>query len=340
MKCIYCLEEKPNNNFRKTEHVLAQAFGRFKNNLTLNKIVCDDCNKYFGDHLEISLGRDTFEGISRFKHKVKKPKEFKSLGKRSRLSIKVDEGPFKGAYAYLEYSAFEDRVNIKPVRQVGFKKNDFTEYEYFLLDNIPDKEYLEKQFDLKAPKSIVALGCAPETAQKYLSNKGITFKLGGEFPPPEKNINWECEVTGKIDQIIYRAIAKIAFNYLAYWTESNFLFDSQFDPIRRYIRFGEKGAYPFVVILEKAILGDEPIEGKRRLGHLIVLDWSKNKLSIVSKVSLFNWMTYSVLLAKDYGGERIDIRKGSFFNIADKKIYELIPGDRLNIIPVGNKIIG
>ena len=82
MKCIYCLEEKPSDYFKKTEHVLPQSFGRFKNNFTLNKVVCDDCNKYFGDHLEISLGRDTFEGMSRFEHKIKKPKDFKSPGKK------------------------------------------------------------------------------------------------------------------------------------------------------------------------------------------------------------------------------------------------------------------
>jgi hypothetical protein len=77
-------------------------------------------------------------------------------------------------------------------------------------------------------------------------------------------------------------------------------------------------------------LGDEPIEGKRRLGHLITLDWSKNKLSIVSQVSLFNWMTYSVLLAKDYQVKRFNLRRGSFFNIANNEILELVPGDMIS----------
>jgi hypothetical protein len=84
------------------------------------------------------------------------------------------------------------------------------------------------------------------------------------------------------------------------------------------------------VIIEKPILGDEPVEGKRRLGHLITLDWSNNKLSIASQVSLFNWMTYLVLLAKDYKGNKgkqFNIRKGNFFNIADNEIIELVPGN-------------
>jgi hypothetical protein len=70
-------------------------------------------------------------------------------------------------------------------------------------------------------------------------------------------------------------------------------------------------------------------ESARRVGHLITLDWSKNKLSIVSQVSLFNLMTYSVLLAKDYSGNDFVYREGSFFNIVDNNIYPLIPGDRI-----------
>jgi hypothetical protein len=40
-------------------------------------------------------------------------------------------------------------------------------------------------------------------------------------------------------------------------------------------------------------------------------------------------MTYSVLLAKDYSGNDFLYRKGSFFNVANNEIYELIPGDRI-----------
>ncbi len=332
MKCIYCLEDKPNNFFEKAEHVLPQSFGKFKNNLTLNKIVCDECNEYFGNHLEISLGRDTLEGMSRFEHKVKNKHEFKSPGKKSRINIKVDEGPFKGAYAYREYSDSEDKIIIKPIPQVGFKKIDGADYVYFPLDEIPDKQYLEKHFSLKAPKSIAVLGCTADKAQKHLSEKNISLSLSpdGEFSPSENLPDWGCVVTGKIDQIIFRSIAKIAFNYLTYWAGRDFVVDSSFNPIRRYIRFGEEISFPFVVIIEKAIMFDEPIEGKRRLGHLITLDWSDNKLSIASNVSLFNFNTYSVLLAKNYKGKSFNLRKGNFFNIADNEILELVPADMIS----------
>lgn len=329
MKCIYCLEVKQTNSFTKTEHVLPQSFGKFKNNPTLNGVVCDTCNKYFGDNLELHLGRDTFEGISRFSHNVKKQHEFKSPGKQSRLNIRVNEGRFKGAYAYLEYSDREGAVIIRPVSQAGFKRADSGDYEYFPLDRIPEKDYLDKNFDLKMPKSIVLLSCSVGIAKKHLHERGIDLQTAGEedYVPASKE-EWECDVTGRIDQTIFRAIAKIGFNYLSYWAGSEFVIQKAFDPIRRFIRYGEKVSYPFVFILEKAILGDEPVEGNRRLGHLIILDKSKNGLSIVSKVSLFNWITYSVLLAKGYQGMDLVVRRGQFFNIANGEIYELVPGDK------------
>ena len=79
MKCIYCLEDKPIQSFTKVEHVLPQSFGSFQNNFTLHGAVCDECNQYFGDNLEIDLGRDTFEGISRHEYGTIGPKEFKYL---------------------------------------------------------------------------------------------------------------------------------------------------------------------------------------------------------------------------------------------------------------------
>jgi hypothetical protein len=109
MKCIYCLENKPEDSFTKAEHVIPQSFGLFQDNFTLNqqhnKTVCNDCNQYFGDNLEIALARDTVEGLSRYEHGIRSPKDFKSLGKKTRLQHKkVAQGILKGVIVDLEYS--------------------------------------------------------------------------------------------------------------------------------------------------------------------------------------------------------------------------------------------
>jgi hypothetical protein len=83
MKCIYCLKDKSESAFKKREHVIPQCFGKFpENNLVLHKVVCDECNQYFGDNIELYMGRDSFEGFVRIEHGIK-PK--KALRKRRRI---------------------------------------------------------------------------------------------------------------------------------------------------------------------------------------------------------------------------------------------------------------
>ncbi len=322
MKCIYCLEDKPATSFTKTEHIIPQSFGLFKNNFTLNDSVCDDCNKYFGDNLEIDLGRDTYEGLARYEFGLKSPKEFKALGKRSRLNFKVTEGPYKGAYSYPEYSKEQDRIVCKPLPQVGFL-NPNSDYEYFLLDEIPDKASLEQQsFDVS--QHVVVLGSKFEAANKILSEKGFSplFATEAELPASGPNDEWLFEVEGSIDDTISRAVAKIALNYLAYWEGPKFVLQSDFDPLRRYIRTGEKGTEPFIMIRTGSILSDEP-EGSRWLGHIVTVNWAKDNTSIISQISLFNSISYTVRLAKNYSGQSRNFRRGHFFNLHNQEIMGL-----------------
>ena len=325
MKCIYCVEDKPLSSFTKIEHVIPQSFGLFKNNFTLRNIVCDDCNQYFGNHLEVAMARDTLEGASRFEFNLKSADEFKSLGKRSRMIIKIAEGECKGAYAYREYSQEQNKIVIKPVPQIGFLKNESAGYEYFLLDQIPLKSYLdENEFDMKNPRAIRAFGIDVDSARQALSEKGIKFKYQGEAGPSENpKEDWLCKVEALIDSTIFRTVAKIALNYLAYWEGKDFVHHHSFDPSRSFIRYGLKADYPLVKVDDKPILGDEPVEGRRRLGHIITVNWAADRISIVSQVSLFNWANYSVSLAGDFSGERRDLRRGHFFNVNNGEIFDL-----------------
>ena len=323
MKCIYCLDDKPEASYRKVEHVIPQSFGLFKNNFTLIKMVCDDCNQYFGDNLEIDLARDTYEGFSRFEFNIKKAEDFKTSGKKSRIIIRIAAGPMKGTYVYREYSPDKNDIVFKHIPQVCFRKKTSSEYEYLLLDEIPDKSELEKRyFDLKHPKAIQAFGLDVKQLEEILSERGISFQYGNEVILPERPQELLCEVEGTIDRKIFRAVAKIGFNYLAYWQSADFMFHESFDTIRRFIRYGETTSYPLVGILEKPILADE-YSRLRRLGHLVTVNWASDNTSIVSQVALFNWITYSICLTRGYSGEHRDIKKGNFFNTVSKEILWL-----------------
>ena len=62
-----------------------------------------------------------------------------------------------------------------------------------------------------------------------------------------------------IDESIVRAVAKIAFNYLAYWQGSEFMLEPDFNRTREFIRYGVKPQYPLIKIRQEAILYDEPV---------------------------------------------------------------------------------
>ncbi len=322
-RCVYCLNEKANEYFRKAEHVLPQSFGTFENNFTLRGTVCDECNQYFGNHLELALARDTFEGHSRFTYGVRDPEEFRPFGRSSRIIIKIFEGPLEGAYAYREYSPEAADVILRPLPQVGFR-NSSDKYEYFLLDDIPAEQQLrERGFDLKHQRSICGIAVDEDALRAKLAEKGIDFRHHGEFVAPRQSESVLCEVEGTIDQQIFRAIAKIAFNYLLHWQGPEFLLEAPFNPIRRYIRYAENPGHKLIQIQDQAILADEPVVGQRRLGHLLTSNWAVDGVSIVGQVSIFNWVTYCVSLLRDYAGERRDVKRGHFFDVSSRRILQL-----------------
>lgn len=120
-----------------------------------------------------------------------------------------------------------------------------------------------------------------------------------------------------------RAVAKIAFNYLAYIEGADFVRHPAFDKARHYIRWGLKPGYKMIDVSEEPILADELVEGQRRLGHLITVNWAEDGISVLSQVSLMNWLTYSICLAADFTGPPPALCSGHFFNIGGWDIHEL-----------------
>lgn len=367
-RCIYCLTDERRVSFIKSEHVMPKSFGVFDynntGNFTLhNGEVCDKCNQYFGDNLEMYLARDTFEDLIRHETGIRKTEEYTSKGK-SRIQIKVEEGKFQGAYGYLDYCEKVNKHELKPYEQIGFKKSDSDEYVFFLKNEIPDRNYLESNgFDLKGSKSVIIL-MNKEIALKILKDKGIDIRMTKEIVQEEKDDIIECELIGRIDNTIMRAIAKIAFNYLAYWEKADFVLNSSFDDIRNYIRYGSKCEYPLVVVSNEPILQDEKqpsltgssimfdghiwyveehknelhsgkiLENPKikknnspsyyKIGHIITVNWTLGKISLMAQVSLFNLVTYKIFLARYYKGIIHNVSRGHFFNIGIEKEHRKI----------------
>jgi len=220
IKCIYCLKDKSSNQYQKREHVMPQCYGTFTpNNLVLSKTVCDECNQYFGEKIELYLGRDTIEGVMRYKYGIKPGK----LPKRhERLKFKIhEEGGLKGIIVMPKPSEVNGEIDLEPVTQAGFFKKDKQEYDYFEPQDMPTaKELEERGYELE--KKIIDLIANNDEGMNYLlkvlEEKGMDIKSGEgiEWPEDIKKRNQTLvKDTRKIDLIICRGLSKIAFNYLA-----------------------------------------------------------------------------------------------------------------------------
>ena len=324
MRCIYCLENKDNSKFMRRDHIIPQCFGVFKNNLTLKEMVCDDCNQYFGDFIEIHLGRDSLEGIARYRFGIN-PRGNPAF-KRLKLTL-AKRGEMKGIH--VEPLAPIQQINadeIKIVSQVGFYNTNINEYQYFSKNEIPKKTTLEKEgYDL-VNKKIIFYGDVEELL-KMLRKMDLNVHISEHH---EIQINQEPSkvpvlIKARIDRTIYRGILKIAFNYLALHTSVDFALHDDFNGIRNFIRNDKGKSNEYIKIATDPILYKERIF-KHRIypGHFVLLEW--NNFDLIAKISIYNStvkLTYTVYLCRNFSGVWFPLNRGHYFDPISKTVSEL-----------------
>ena len=314
--------------YSKREHVIPQGFGRFTtNNLVLKNIVCDDCNKYFGEKIELFLCRDSYEGFERIRHGIEPKKPLKN---RKRIKNKIASGQFKGLIVREKSLADNGSIDLEKALQAGFFNLKTEEYDYFEPCNIPKAEELKtKGYDLKSKEIIIIAGDGPEYdfMVQHLQSLGIDLK------PEERNtkiqedqgqIEIESNIT--LDRTIMRGICKIAFNYFAFIAGKSFVLNKSFDPIRDFILFGEGKGDDYLSFNLPPILHDdqklEKLGAKVTEGHLITIGWLSNR--VVGKLSLFNSVTYGIKFCSSFSGVWIPLNAGHHFETKTKKVTKLM----------------
>ena len=328
MVCIYCLQEKPLSGFKKREHVLPQCFGKFKSgNPILNEIVCDDCNQYFGEKLELPLGRDSIWGVERYRHGIKPKKH----PKHKRLKFRHLDGPFKGMVVTPIYSDGVEGVDNVPDLQVGIFNSLTNDFDYYEPDEVPRIESLKKEGRETKGLKINLIFKNDEEKQVLLSKlKEQGYKTEDKVTsmewPEELKQQKQTWVAGQItlDRIVSRGLCKIAFNYLAFVQGRSFVLSSDFDGIRNFIRNDQGNQNKFFFVNQSPILDDDRRFGIRETkGHLIVLEWN-GTTTLQCRLSLFNMWTHLIRFCIHYRGVWLPINSGHHFDIKSRTVNLLV----------------
>jgi HNH endonuclease len=310
--CIYCGSTRPAT---KREHVMSRALGMFEQNWTLD-CVCDECNQYFADNLELPLGRDSREAVFRIDLGIRPPTAVaKMLNRRVKTSLR-DPGQFDGIRVLMSTSEDGTEVVPMPVPQVGFRRQG--EDWRFLTEKELTPEHLEK-FKDSSPLEIRIHGVGPdcERLKQRLAAVGIEFSETHRAldQPITEQSGLTVVFDIDVDETIVRAACKIAFNYAAKVLGAATVRRAGFDAARRFVRYGE-APVRLATVQQLSILVGPGAESARL--HACDLGWDRGYL--VALVSLFNEITYGLRLCAAEPNEYVTARH--FFDPLTRTISE------------------
>jgi hypothetical protein len=268
--CIYCRSTAPPKG---REHVIPQSFGTFKNNWTLT-CVCDGCNGYFARELEVAFARDTVEAYLRLEHGLKPPNAaFQLLNRRMQMTV-VGSPFYQGAKTVLVPTVDGVSVAPFPKSQVAFCK-DGDEDVWIDFEDLNPQTVAPFCGDANVKIKIVGHEQTPaERVIARLAELGINFVLQGRHESTLANENNKVVIEHEfdLDLTVLRTVAKVAFNYVAKTLGAGFARRSEFDSLRRFVRYGEAPTWQVVTLAERRALGtDRGCTGERpeiTRGHL------------------------------------------------------------------------
>lgn len=289
--------------------------------MVLTDSVCADCNWRLGKELDEILARDTFEGVLRAE-KLRPRRIKRDRFKPRRVFIRVPDEPkfghYKGARMVIDWSLRKPR----PLDQVIVRDEEGRLHSFTRDEMVADDERL---FQNRPPGSIDIIGKPDEVKelQRLAESKGARFKesdpVDVEPPPAASEESVLLETQGLIDEAVWRAIAKIAFNYLAKIQGSAYVLDSKFNRIRAFI-VGEFEGRALVRYSKQPILANETSRYKTNEMHMVLFE--RQGYGLRGRVSLFNSFTYDVMLCPNLG-LIYSIKSGHAFDPIRKDVYKL-----------------
>lgn len=336
--CIYCLRDLPEDRFNR-EHVVPQQLGSFEN-CPILRTVCAECNSNFGNSLELGFGRDSIEAVYRLRHGQKRPAEFDGF-RGERLKFRIPSNLAAGGVV-LEPAASPDGSEIVMLLppQVGVKLEGETEFHYHTEEELTGEgiDRLPPPNEKVKIRLLAADDAGVERIRELVLTRFPKFREEGklDLPPPDRiDGKMLVEIKSKVDRLLARAIAKIAFNYMAFHAGAKFVHSANFDPVRRFIRYDEGGHdwREFVRTLSKPLLAEETEDLQVTRGHILILGW-RDFETLVAWVSPYNSMAYEVTLTRSYRGVWAPLKFGQVFDWEHHNIVPLVHPGRI-VVPPG-----
>ena len=321
-KCIYCLQEKDEDQFNK-EHVVPQMMGKYNNGYVLShNQVCQECNSYFCNELENKIGLDSFEAFLRAQYRSKPLSNGHTL-RKERIKVSGSENVFKDLpFDVITDSSNPYRISLNPKPLIGILRDaENQEYDYYDLESLPlaTEDILEMLKVAKVP--IINTGLLEEDATKALREKGYPVAQYSRcsakdiYDSPE----FLVKVDFKIDPLVRRVCAKTVFNYLCYKQGVDFVLNKKFDAIRNYIRYGTWSDdlwFNYSLGPMRCVDLSSTSERSHIVGCLLYPE--NEKWSLCGSVTWFGELTYSIGLGK----EMYPIIPGIFPDITTVSIFD------------------
>jgi hypothetical protein len=311
-RCIYCLAEKQDEDFNR-DHVIPEAFGLFEGNFVLT-CVCADCNTFFGKTVELKLARDSLEGHDRVRAGLRPATDFKSIGKRSTTYVEFGEDSgVSGAQGYLvaPKAGGDLGVTVKP--RVGFSQAQGGPFDWFPIDGIPTKDELLARGYKRGERLFMQMQgeASIEEYRAALAAQGITFEVDSQIPPLAGEVG--VELVYNLGRPEFRALTKMALNYLAAVAGADVALFPAFDPVRRFARYdeGERPVAP-------------PPRARREPQRCHYLSVQTTKRGVVAHLSLLMRVAYyEVTLASERLG--VELSSAHIFNLDTDLVTETLP---------------
>ncbi len=160
-----------------------------------------------------------------------------------------------------------------------------------------------------------------------LAEHGINYTQAGSLPHADEVLGSggsEVEVSFTLNTNIRRCIAKYALNYPACVCNSRFTLAREFDAVREFARNGRLPDYQLVRSHFNPILADDEQTSRQTDGHLIVLSWDDTLQVLTCQVSIFNYITYDVVLCRQLTTALWrPIRSGHHYDLLDMTVRSL-----------------